>query len=486
MNLWDIPFELFEFILSFLNVAEVLRLSKTNKLLNHLCLGSSLTWINFIQLLPNTDLINWEGLPPPHIVYKHLSLLSRHPIRIENYDEKPTEILEDRICKGTLNVTHIRHCEEASEEWIGGVKLLFPYPVYSVQRALLIRLLTALRNSGHAILESPTGTGKTLTLLCGALAWQRQHQVSTKSVCKIFYVSRTHKQLHNVVQELRKTPYQPSIAFFATRSRLCNRLKSSTERVSGEDSRNFDRECLDLVITGDCSHYQRLAEFDYALRCNSWLRELSIGTSVADIEDLMNFDQSGKEHGCSFYTSRLMTKDSHLVLSPYNYIFDPTVQKSLKIESDIDDSVLILDEGHNIESMCMDFGSFTVKAEKLEMNSRSLCMHLKKRRKKRRSTRCRYGYYEAEQIEESQLEEVILFYDSLVSFVLKNPCTDWRGQNAFLDGLASMLSTATDQVTSKLAEFSMAITTLRENTRSRAQLLALKSLLCPLLKNLTF
>lgn len=59
-------------------------------------------------------------------------------------------------------------------ETICGYKIRFPYPPYVPQKLLMERLLKAASSSSHALLESPTGTGKTLALLCGACAYQQR------------------------------------------------------------------------------------------------------------------------------------------------------------------------------------------------------------------------------------------------------------------------------------------------------------------------
>lgn len=46
-----------------------------------------------------------------------------------------------------------------------------PYKPYSIQEAFMTSLYNTLEQSRIGIFESPTGTGKTLSLLCASLAW---------------------------------------------------------------------------------------------------------------------------------------------------------------------------------------------------------------------------------------------------------------------------------------------------------------------------
>lgn len=52
----------------------------------------------------------------------------------------------------------------------------FPVPPYPVQRNLMATVYDTLERSGVGIIESPTGTGKTLSILCPALSWLRRHE----------------------------------------------------------------------------------------------------------------------------------------------------------------------------------------------------------------------------------------------------------------------------------------------------------------------
>lgn len=127
---------------------------------------------------------------------------------------------------------------------IRGVSVDFPFEPYDLQKKYMEKVLECLQNETNGVLESPTGTGKTLSLLCSTLAWlqmkraqvQAERHVSSledntnilegltnkldelvgksgfgkslSGIPTIIYTSRTHSQLTQCMQELKRTSYR--------------------------------------------------------------------------------------------------------------------------------------------------------------------------------------------------------------------------------------------------------------------------------------
>jgi len=53
---------------------------------------------------------------------------------------------------------------------IEGIEISFPYEPYKPQVEYMKAVIKALNGKKNALLQSPTGTGKTLSLLCACLA----------------------------------------------------------------------------------------------------------------------------------------------------------------------------------------------------------------------------------------------------------------------------------------------------------------------------
>lgn len=56
------------------------------------------------------------------------------------------------------------------------VSFPFPFTPYDIQEKFMSQLYQALEQSKIGIFESPTGTGKSLSLICGALKWLSDYE----------------------------------------------------------------------------------------------------------------------------------------------------------------------------------------------------------------------------------------------------------------------------------------------------------------------
>lgn len=52
----------------------------------------------------------------------------------------------------------------------------FPFPPYDIQERFMTTLFHVLEDGNVGIFESPTGTGKSLSLICGALTWLKNYE----------------------------------------------------------------------------------------------------------------------------------------------------------------------------------------------------------------------------------------------------------------------------------------------------------------------
>ncbi|PNJ30637.1 LOW QUALITY PROTEIN: DDX11 isoform 12 [Pongo abelii] len=59
---------------------------------------------------------------------------------------------------------------------VGAIRFPFPFTPYSIQEDFMAELYRVLEAGKIGIFESPTGTGKSLSLICGALSWLRDFE----------------------------------------------------------------------------------------------------------------------------------------------------------------------------------------------------------------------------------------------------------------------------------------------------------------------
>ncbi|XP_006873443.1 PREDICTED: regulator of telomere elongation helicase 1 [Chrysochloris asiatica] len=259
---------------------------------------------------------------------------------------------------------------------LNGVTVDFPFQPYRCQQEYMAKVLECLQKKVNGILESPTGTGKTLCLLCTTLAW-REHlrdAISARKIAermqgeqflnqtlsswesaadtgdtpacyvdipKIIYASRTHSQLTQVISELRNTAYRPRVCVLGSREQLCIHPE-----VKKQESNHMQIHlCRRKVASRSCHYYNNVEEKSL---------EKELVTPILDIEDLV---KSGSRHKvCPYYLSRNLKQQADIIFMPYNYLLDPKSRRAHSI--DLKGTVVIFDEAHNVEKMCEESASF--------------------------------------------------------------------------------------------------------------------------------
>nr|GMC77545.1 regulator of telomere elongation helicase 1 homolog isoform X2 [Ipomoea batatas] len=278
---------------------------------------------------------------------------------------------------------------------IRGIDVDFPFQAYDCQLVYMEKVIQSLQNQTigmvpecqlelsltrgiiinqrcNALLESPTGTGKTLCLLCATLAWRKslgafssrkyerrgqngstqeldpysQSQSESSRLPAIVYASRTHSQIKQVINELKRTNYRPKMVVLGSREQLC--IHEEVSLLRGRTQTNACHLLCKKRTKRYCAHFSRVAEF---VKGNP-----NLGDEPIDIEDLVNIGRSSST--CPYYISRDLHKSVDILFAPYNYLIDRENRKSLSIEWS--NSILIFDEAHNLESLCADAASFDI------------------------------------------------------------------------------------------------------------------------------
>ncbi|KAI9221711.1 helicase C-terminal domain-containing protein [Blastocladiella britannica] len=243
------------------------------------------------------------------------------------------------------------------EYLLEGIRVRFPYEAYECQRVFMAKVIASLKSSTHALLESPTGTGKTLALLCAALAW-REHQLQVglpaiklenkdadpaaaaddSAKFKIYYASRTHSQLTQVVKELKRAGYAAKTSVVGSREHLCVHPEVRAAPTRGAQS----LLCRQKTKARTCSHYVKYEQSN-----------MKLPNEILDIEEIAQYAKT--RAGCPYYVARNSLAAAEIVFLPYNYIVDSTARRQQKIN--LDGAVVIFDEAHNLESACTDASS---------------------------------------------------------------------------------------------------------------------------------
>ena len=163
---------------------------------------------------------------------------------------------------------------------------------------------------------------------------------SLESLPKIYFGTRTHKQISQIVREFKKTEYsRTKMTILASREHTCIEPEVSRSRNKNEGCNEKMRKRKKGDFDGGCSYYEDGHRINHRV-----LSSNGFGCGW-DLEDLLRFGK--RNFACPFFTSKALREDAEIIFCPYNYLIDPFIRSTMEIN--LSGHVVILDEAHNME-----------------------------------------------------------------------------------------------------------------------------------------
>ncbi len=229
-----------------------------------------------------------------------------------------------------------------------------PYAPRSTQLKIIGDIRDALDQGRHIVIESGTGTGKTIVSLAAAL----EHAVPNGK--RIIYLTRTITQSDQVMKELKAISRLKPISGVPVtgRARSCPAVRSL------KDSENLSATVLSSICEEkkskhQCKYFESLK--DKLPNVDSYVR-----TNFPKSDELDRYCE--RIGACPYEMKKLLMKGCEVIAAPYVHILSEDIRSNFLRNMDVDDSqvVLVIDEAHNLIDAARSQESFPIDNDMLD------------------------------------------------------------------------------------------------------------------------
>lgn len=244
---------------------------------------------------------------------------------------------------------------------------LFPYALRQGQDRLTQAVGAACADRAHTVIESGTGTGKTVCTLSACLEQCRGRGK------KVLYLTRTNSQQRQVMLELRQIAERERVFGVALQGRrnMCP-LASSDEELSRGNPEELSKVCSERkarVLRGDeeaCRFYAATISEDLAPVLRYARDELPTAEELVDY--------CVDRELCPYEVCKLHVPVADVVACPYIMFFDRFIRHALLdwMASSPSDIVVVVDEAHNLPSYARELESADLSSVTLRLAHREI------------------------------------------------------------------------------------------------------------------
>ncbi|KAF8964680.1 hypothetical protein BDZ97DRAFT_1659853 [Flammula alnicola] len=266
--------------------------------------------------------------------------------------------------------------------FIDNLPIIFPYDrIYPEQYAYMCDLKRTLDATGHCVLEMPSGTGKTVSLLSLIVSYQQFFPTRRK----LIYCSRTVPEIEKALTELKRLmDYRIQCAEteeqrdkeknfmglgLTSRKNLCIHPEVAKEKKG----KVVDARCRDLTNSAVCEKGRADPGSVELCDWHETLGKMEPGHLIPPgIWTLADVLQYGRDKGvCPYFAVRRMMPFVDIIIYSFHYLLDPKVAEQVSKEMS-KDAIVVFDEAHNIDNVCLESLSIDLTRPMMDAAGRSV------------------------------------------------------------------------------------------------------------------
>ena len=227
------------------------------------------------------------------------------------------------------------------------MEILFPHEkIRKIQDDFIKDILVSLKEKKPLLAHAPTGLGKSAAILSTTVPF------AIKNNLTVFFLTSRHTQHKIAVDTLKKIKekHNPNLRVvdLIGKRHMCPAPGAETLT-----SQQFNEYCREAIEKGTCHFHENVKRSG---KITVEAREFLSNTksNILSVDELIS--ECKKYNFCPYEIAILKSREANVIIMDYYHIFSPSIAPIFlkKSEKELEKSIIIVDEAHNLPSRMME------------------------------------------------------------------------------------------------------------------------------------
>lgn len=228
---------------------------------------------------------------------------------------------------------------------------MFPHETMRPIQDEMVRLIAKqIEEKNHAVIHAPTGLGKTAASIGPTL------KLALDSGKTVFFLTSKNTQHKIAIETVRaiKEKHQKKIIGVNIVGKKWMCIQPAVQLLSTNE---FNEYCRALREDKQCVYFENFKKGEGLTHDGKLALSMIEERSPVNVET--SIEVGREQNVCPYELALALAKKSNIIVTDYYYLFHPRIRENFlkKNEKELEDCILIVDEGHNLPSRIKDLAS---------------------------------------------------------------------------------------------------------------------------------